>query len=299
MQTFFYFILTVAALINLSFAADLPSDPAAIRAEMIRIRRSTNWNDSKSVSEANEQIQKLTKQLEKLRLNQEAAKAGAPPAGPAAGEPEEMPVLNRATLLEKVQESAEKGKGSGIDLAEDVREQIAQVYEEDRSVKIKNPSVFQEVNFLVVDFSHPQASMIVSQMENYKSIEILVLRGTGQGRPVDLESVLTKASQFPLKELYIINFSKSLSRLPEATGSFTEIKTLGLFNNSLTELPLFMDRFKTLTALYIDGNPISSILSTVKDLKGLKEIGIARTGISPAELAQIKKAFPDCKVLTK
>lgn len=299
MQTFFYFIFTTVALINLSFAADLPSDPAAIRAEMIRIRRSTNWNDSKSVSEANEQIQKLTKQLEKLRLNQEAAKAGATPAGPAAGEPEETPVLNRATVLEKVQKSAEKGKGSGIDLAEDIREQIAQVYEEDRSVKIKNPSVFQEVTFLVVDFSHPQSSMIVSQMENYKSIETLVLRGTGQGLSVDLESVLTKAKHFPLKELYIINFYKTLSRLPEATGSFTEIKTLGLFNNSLTELPLFMGRFKTLTALYIDGNPISSILSTVKDLKGLKEIGIARTGISPAELAQIKKAFPDCKVLTQ
>jgi Leucine-rich repeat (LRR) protein len=300
MRRLIYSILAALALTPLSFAADLPADPTAIRAEMIRIRQGTDWNDSRKVREANEQIQKLTRQLEKLRLNQEAAKATDPSASPAVNEEtERAPVLDQATVLEHVQKSAEAGRGSGIDLAEGVREQIEQQYEDDRSVEIKNPSVFQEVTFLVVDFSHPQASMIVSQMENYKSIEILVLKGTEQDQSFDLGLVLSRAMHFPLRELYIINFQKSLSRLPESISRFTELETVGLFNNDLTELPLFVSRFKTLTTLYVDGNPLSTLYPTVKELKGLKELGIARTHVGPAELAQIKQDFPDCKVLTQ
>ncbi|MFH2091728.1 MAG: hypothetical protein ABIJ31_05125 [Pseudomonadota bacterium] len=282
-----------------TLAEDLPSDPGTIRSEMMKIRRNTDWNNSKSVKEANEKIQTLTRQLEKIRLNQKAVKAGgiARPSSEAVDDP----AINRATVLEHVQASAEKGKGAGIDLAKDLREQIVKTYEEDRTPVIKNPSLIQDLTILMIDFSLPQASLMIDQLENFKSIQILILMGAGGQETllVELSTIFNKARHLPLTELYVINFQKKLSSLPDSVGLFPGLTTLALFNNHLTALPGSMDRLLSLTQLYVDANPISSILPVLKNLKSLKELSIAKTRISATEITQIIKDFPDCKVVTQ
>lgn len=279
------------------FAAEPPTDPAAIRAEMMKIRRSTNWNDPTAVKKANERVRQLTAQLEANRLKQEAVKAGA--TAEQAAEAVESAALNRAAVLEKVEKSATKGRGSGIDLAEDVRQQIVDEYEEDRNPLVKNRVLFDELRVLVIDFSLPRAQERAEQLDRFKAIDTLILKGAGPGVPVNLEAILGKARHLPLTTLYIFNFQAALPAVPEAVGAFSGLTTLGLFNNNLSLLPASLGGLKELRILYLDGNPIATLKQTIAELRGLGELGIARTRISAAETTEIAKMLPQCKVLTQ
>lgn len=278
-------------------AAEPPTDPATIRAEMIKIRRATNWNDPTAVHKANERIRQLTAQLEANRLQQEAVKAGA--TTEQAAEAVESAVLNRATVLEKVEKSAAKGRGSGIDLAEEVRQHIVDEYEEDRNPLVKNPVLFDELRVLVIDFSLPRAQERAEQLDRFKAIDTLILMGAGAGVPVDLDAILGKARHLPLTALYIFNFQAALPAVPETIAAFPHLNTLGLFNNQLTTLPASLAGLKELRILSLDGNPIATLKPAIAGLRGLEELGIARTRISPAETAEIAKMLPQCKVLTQ
>jgi hypothetical protein len=278
-------------------ATETPTDPAAIRAEMIKIRRATNWNDPTAVEKANERIRQLTAQLEANRLKQEAAKAGA--SAEQAAEAVESSVLNRATVQEKVEKSAAKSRGGGIDLAEDVRLQIVEEYEEDRNPLVKNPVLFDELRVLVIDFSLPRAQERAEQLDRFKAIDTLILKGAGPGAPVNLEAILGKARHLPLTALYIFNFQAALSAMPETIAAFPHLNTLGLFNNNLQMLPASLGGLKELRILYLDGNPIATLKPTIAGLRSLGELGIARTRISPAETAEIATMLPQCKVLTQ
>lgn len=297
MRALLLLVLTFLLVAAPGRAAEPPTDPATIRAEMIKIRRATNWNDPTAVEKANERIRQLTAQLEANRLQQEAVKAGA--TTEQAAEAVESAVLNRATVLEKVEKSAAKGRGSGIDLAEEVRQHIVDEYEEDRNPLVKNPVLFDELRVLVVDFSLPRAQERAEQLDRFKAIDTLILMGAGAGVPVDLDAILGKARHLPLTALYIFNFQAALPAVPETIAAFPHLNTLGLFNNQLSTLPASLAGLKELRILSLDGNPIATLKPAIAGLRGLEELGIARTRISPAETAEIAKMLPQCKVLTQ
>ncbi|WP_319586439.1 hypothetical protein [uncultured Desulfobulbus sp.] len=297
LHTGLWLLLLMALLTGWAYSADPPVDPATIRAEMMKIRRSTNWNDPKAVKEANERVRQLTAQLESMRLKQEAVKAGA--TEKTASEAVEESALNRATGLEHVEQSAAKGRGTGIDLSEEVRDKIVQEYEEDRNPTIKNPAVLEELTLLIIDFSLPQTPQLIDQIDQFKAVRTLILKGTEASQPVDLEIIFEKARKLPLRELHIINFRRGLTNIPESLATFSGLTKLSLFNNNFNHLPAALGQLNNLTILYLDANPFASILPAIGGLQGLKELGIAKTGISAAEVAAIKKTLPDCQVVSQ
>lgn len=46
----------------------------------------------------------------------------------------------------------------------------------------------------------------IDQMDKYKSIKTLIITGGQFGSAVNLDDLLNKAKNYPLEELYIINF---------------------------------------------------------------------------------------------
>ena len=66
--------------------------------------------------------------------------------------------------------------------------------------------------------------------------------------------------------------------------------------NNIKSVPNDISKFSKLETLMIDMNPIQSIDSQVSTLSNLKELGIAKTQISPSEVDAIKKSKPNLKI---
>ena len=125
---------------------------------------------------------------------------------------------------------------------------------------------------------------------------ILITLGNGVVANVNLGQILKNAENYALEDLYIINFGPSLTSIPPAVGSFSNLKILAIYNNGLTALPVPVSKLTSLTSLQIQGNPISSLLPTVSALKNLKELGVQKTKLTEAERIQIQKILPECKI---
>lgn len=272
----------------------LPTDPLAIRNELRDLRKKSANNDKR----VRARIDALMLQLQKLQAQRDAAESQA--RGEARpDDDDDKSVITREAMWGKVQEAAAKGKGTKLDLAEPVRQEVARIYEEDRDTSIKNPSAYQVQSFLLIDFSRPEASLQVDLLDKFSAVETLVLTGGESGAPVDLELVLKKAAKLPLVDLYIINFRGYVSALPTIVAGFRSLETLALFNNNILRLPQSLAGLKQLSRLYLDMNPIKTVLPQVSELPGLIELGIAKTGISGPEQAELVKVLPDCKVLVQ
>lgn len=295
--TLFVFLLALFVVAAPGRAAEPPTDPAAIRAEMIKIRRSTNWNDPKAVQEANERIRQLTAQLETNRLKQEAAKAGA--TTEQAAEAAQSSVVNRATVLEKVERSIKENRGGSLELNTEFRRQIVKEYEEERDPKITGSAYLQEATTLVINVETQEGQVALKQLDQFRSVRRLIISGGRVGAPIDLEEVLNRAHHLPLEELHIYNFRGFVSAIPERIGQFQGLTKLAVFNNNLRSLPAAIGNLGSLTTLLVDANPIVSVLPSVQRLTGLKMLGIVRTKVSDDETARIRATLPQCKVTTQ
>lgn len=274
-------------------AAPLPTDPAAIRKELRALRKSVTTDPK-----AGARIDQLMKQLQKLQGERDAAESQAKGEQKPA-DADGTAVMTREKMYESVQKTADKGKGAELDLAETIREQVIQEYDEDRDKTIKNPLYYQEQTMLVIDLSRKEAAALIDVMDKFTSITTLVLTGGANGAPVDLPRILNKAKKYPLTELYIINFHGFLSSIPETISQFSGLTRLSLFGNNLKQLPAVVGKMKQLKILQVDINPITTLLPTVKGLVFLDEVGIGKTDISETEQAQLAKLLPNCKVTTK
>jgi hypothetical protein len=272
----------------------LPTDPLAIRNELRELRKKAADNDAK----VRARIDLLMKQLQKLQserdANESKARGEARPVE-AGGEA----AATREKMYEQINNSADKGKGAELDLAGPVREKIINEYKDDRDPSIKNPLYYQIQTVLVIDLSSKEAPALIKVMDKFIGIKTLILTGGEHGALVDLNSILNKASKFPLTELHIFNFHGFLTSVPESVGVFTGLTKLSLFNNNITTLPAAVEKMKQLQVLHVDINPITTILPTVKGLFGLSEIGVGKTKISSAEQAQLAKLLPNCRIAVK
>lgn len=268
---------------------------ASIRQQMAKIRQSTNWEDPVAAKKANDAIRDLSKKL--MMTGNPGANM---PPGLSKPEVEEMHqegVEDKMKLWDQMMTIAREG--GAWDLAKPLREEIVQEYKDDESLKVLSPEFLEEMTFLCIDMSMPGIQELIDQMEKYKSIKTLLITGGKHGAKVDLEMLISKASKYPLDQLYIINFRNFVTRIPASISNFQDLTSLTLYNNKITQLPANISSLISLKKLYVDMNPIAILTPAINTLKNLEFIGIAKTQIAEDEIAQIKQHLPNCKILLK
>ncbi len=294
-------------------AAQNTQSPDQIRQRMAEIRRTTNWDDPAAAKKANEQIRDLAKQL-MAGVNMQGG-PGAP-AGSGAGsgsgtgnqpgqessdDAEDMAEISQAMAQQKINifsqiwKAAAGGEGADILLAEPLREEIVEEYRKD-DAKEPIPWVAEEMKVLVIDVSMKGIQAIIDIMPLYKSIRTLVVTNSQSPVPVDLPEILKNAAEYPLDELYIVNLGIYVTKLPQEVSQFKNLKTLGIFNNSLTSLPEIIEYLPGLEKLYADNNPLKTIFPVINTLSNLIELGLLNTEVPDSEITMIENMYPACKV---
>ena len=293
MKFFTLFILLIVFACN----ALAQQDAAAIKKKMAQIRSSTNWEDATAAKKANDEIKVLSKQLMMTGNPQ-----GVQPKNQSKDEAEQAKkdaVDDKMNNWGQVMKSASGGKSADVFLAEPVREQIKEEYRQEELNRIKGKVVLEEMTFLCIDMSSPTVQLVIDQMENYKSIQTLVITGGKNGSAVDLETLIAKAKNYPLQNLYIINFKSSVTKVPKAISNFHDLTFLALYNNRILKLPPELSSLVALKKLYVDMNPVTNLTPTINTLNNLDTLGIAKTQVTEAELNKIKQQLPKCKILLK
>jgi Leucine-rich repeat (LRR) protein len=271
-----------------------------LRQQMAQIRKTTDWNDPVKAKAANEKIQALSKQL--ILVGNKANTQSIRGTGNDPGSTESLKIFEdnveyRMKLWKQMMKIVDAGKGSAMDLAVPLREEIVQEYLDDETPRIKNPEFSQELNVLVINMSLKGIQVIIDQMPNFKSVKTLVIKCEGTGVPVDLSEIFGKASGYHLEELYIINFGNFVTSVPSLVGNFKDLATLALFNNDIRELPESVSSLSSLRTLYVDQNPISLLLPVIGTCKNLQLLGVVKTHVTPTECTAISKVLPQCKIL--
>lgn len=280
------------------------TEAAQIKQQMSAIRKSTNWDDPAAAKEANAKIEALSAKLtQALRQNnsaqQPAQKGGTKISSDEAAKNElQKEMDDYSTMLSKqMMKIAREGDEGKMDLAQPLREQIAEEYKEDENPTVKNQEYLNEMTFLYIDMSSPNVQRVIDQMENYKSIKILVITGGKNGAAVNLETLIAKAAHYPLQQLYIINFKGFVTRVPKAISNFRNLNFLALYNNKISQLPAEINSIIQLKSLYIEMNPVVTLLPAINTLNKLDTLGIAKTQIGDDEITRIKQQLPNCKII--
>lgn len=288
----------VVLIILLCFSNSLNAQnqsPEALKQQMAKIRQSTNWDDPDAAKKANDEIRELSKKL--MMTGKTNANLPQGLSKPEAEEMHQEGVDDKMKLWKQMMTIAREG--GAWDLAKPLREEIVQEYKDDESLKVLSPEFLEEMTFLCIDMSMPGVQEVIDQMENYKSIKTLLITGGKHGANVDLELLISKASNYPLEQLYIINFRNFVIRIPESVSKFQDLTNLTLYNNKINQLPANVSSLISLKSLYVDMNPIATLTPVINTLKNLESIGIAETQISEEEIARIKQQLPNCKILLK
>lgn len=281
--------------------------PEQIRQEMARIRQTTNWDDPAAAAKANEQIKVLAKKLMAGNPMHAAAAAQQQQQGgeTSSNVAQKMSELNQEMIDQKMDiwaqiwKSAAGGEGADILLADPLREEIVQEFKDEESPENINPEVLNKMTYLYLDMSSPAARPTIDVMQNFKSINTLIITGGLHGAPVDLTEILNKAADYPLTTLYIMNFRQFVSQIPKEINNFNKIQTLALFNNSLQQIPEMSGFASNVDSLFIDLNPLTTLFPAVQKLYNLKLLSIRQTNIADAEIKQVQQILPNCKISVK
>ena len=266
-----------------------------LKKEMAEIRRNTNWSNETEANKSQAKIEELSKQLMMIRKVEQQQAAGT--TVDSAKLQEEVDY--KMKLWSQMVKIADQGEGAEWDLAKPLREEIVEAYNEDQSPKNINQEVLNSVTFLRLDMSLPTVQRTIDVMQNFRAIKTLIITGGENGAPVDLETILSKAADYPLKTLYIINFRQFVSSIPQQINHFNQLQTIALFNNNLDQLPDVSGFATSLDSLFIDINPITTLFPQINSLINLKKLGIAKTSVSEAEIEQIQRLLPECKILVQ
>lgn len=295
-------LLCVLLLVCLpSPAQNQGNDAAAIRKRMAAIRLSTNWDDPAAAKKANDTIKVLAAKLTQA-IRQGNSNAGTGQKIPGGITAEEASQVQKNIddynnkLTDKIISSASASAGGKLDFAQPLREEIVEEYKEDGNRAIKCPDWFQQIPYLLINVSMPGVQAVIDQMELFRGIRILVVTCEKPGTPVNLQEILKKAANYPLEELYVMNFGPAVTSIPSEVNGFKQLKTLAWVNNKLNTLPAFVGGMGSLNSIQVDMNPVATVINQVRNLKSLKQIGLAKTGVSASEVNQLKQLLPDCQI---
>lgn len=266
-----------------------------LKKEMAQIRQNTDWGNETEAKKSQAKIEELSKQLMIIRKAEQQQQAGIAVDSAKLNEEAEY----KMGLWRQMMAAVDQGESGDILLAKPLREKIVEAYKNDESPKVKNPLYFEEQTFLCIDMSVPTIQRIIEQMENFKSIKALMITCSKEPTPVDLNDLISRAKNYPLEQLHIINFKQFVNNIPDEIGQFNELKVLTLFNNNIDQLPASMAQLGNLKKLYVDINPVTSLMPAINSLNKLDTLGIAKTQISVSEIEQIKALLPNCNILVK
>ena len=227
---FVFSLLIVAGL----FAQNAADTPEELKKKISAIRKNTNWENPEEAKRTNDSIKILSKKLSKIYQQQNA---------PADETEEEKTTREenldyKEKLLGQIFESISNGEGADILLGEPVRKEIAAIYKEQEEQK-KNPAYYEEMNFLCLDMSSPEVQKIIDVMQNFRSIKTMIITGGKFSKPADLTAIFSKAANYPLEQLYIINFKQQLKTVPSEVLNYKNLSYLSLVNNSIAKIPSF------------------------------------------------------------
>lgn len=261
--------------------------------KMTEIRRNTNWEDANAARRANEEIRRLSRELQllKQRVNTQ--------------NPSKTDEINRqnveanAKTFGQILDAFEKGEQADILLGEPVREEIIEEYKDDDSPIIKSNDYLNQTTLLVIDMSLKTVQRTIDQMEKFTSIKTLVIYCSGSPSPVNLRELLKKAKDYPLEELYIMNFQNFVNSLPGEVGNFRNLNLLSLIRNKIRALPPEVNSLTSLKELYVDTNPVSAMAAVIGRLKNLETLGAVMTNLNETEINKIKQLLPKCKIITR
>ena len=285
-------LLLAIGLVAVLRADDQPlSDPVQIRKEMARIRRSTNWDDPVERELANLKIQELAAKL--LKAQKKPAPSDPGSASTTASEDDDDP---RMKILKSGLDSIKASNGTEILLATEIRKDIVEAFRDDESPTVGTSQYAEELEVLVINLSLPSAPALIREMDQFKSIRTLIVTCNSTGTPVDLEDIMGKARSYPLQRLYITNFHEHVSAVPDLS-QFRELTVLALYGNHFQTVPPSISALPHLQSLFLDANPLASVIEAVKVLPELVELGISKTGVSAEEREQIHRLLPRCKIL--
>jgi hypothetical protein len=286
-----YFLLIWVLLFAVSaFSQDM--DATQIKKRMGEIRKTTNWDDPVAAKKANEEIKELSKKLMLAGKNQTPTNQ----TDSLKLEQEKENIDYKLKLLGQIHESVRQGENADILLGKPIREEIIEEFKEDEKIKF-GPIVTDELEVLVIDMSVYGVQILIDNMDLFKSIKTLFITGGENSVPTNLSIILKKAEHYPLKDLYIVNFKNHVTSLPAEISTFNYLDTLGIFGNKFSFLPSSIEKIKTLKVLYVDNNPIKTMLPGIIQLKNLEKLGLVNTSISESEILKIKNLLPNCKVL--
>lgn len=288
-----YFMIALVLLLSLEgLSQSKPRSPEQIRNEMTEIRENTDWTDEVASARAQARIEELSKEL--MMAGKARQQQGQGIQADSARLEEEAEY--KMSLWKQMLAAADQGEQGDVLLGKPIREEIVEAYKDDESPIIKNPKIYDEITLLCIDMSLPTVQRTIDQMEKFRSVQTLIITGGGKGSPVNLEDILYRARDYPLKYLYIINFRQYVTRLPSGIGNFTDLKLLAVFNNQLVTLPPETGYLANLQTLYVDLNPINTLFATIRNLSSLENLGIGKTGIPESEIDQIKALNPNCNI---
>jgi len=296
--------LLIFFLISLVLVAQNTNTEATqIKQEMAAIRRSTNWSDPAAAKEANAKLEalgaKLTQALRRNNAAQQPAQGNTETSSDAKTEMEMQQEMDDYSnkLWSQMMKIVREGDEGKMDLAEPLRQEIAEDYREAEDPTVKNQEYLNEMTLLYIDMSLPTVQLVIDQMENYKAIQTLVITGGKNGAEVNLENLMDKAAHYPLQQLYIINFKEFVTKVPTGISHFSNLTYLALYNNKISQLCPEVSSITQLKSLYIDMNPVVALLPVIGTLNNLDTLGIAKTQITNDEINRIKQQLPNCKII--
>jgi len=302
LQILFLFLMICISVV----AQNTGNDAASIRAQMSDIRKKTNWSDAEAAKAANVKIQELAAKLtQAIRQSnppkQQAQQNGnqTPADAKTANDLQQKMDDYNNKLWKHMMVSVAGGKNADILLAKPIREKIKEEYKKDDDKTQNSPDFLKSMPFLLINMAMPGVQAVIDQMPNFKGIKILVITSGGKPAGANLSGILKNAKDYPLESLYITNFGQFLIKIPAEVFKFNKLSVLGIYNNKITSLSPEIGELMQLKELYIDINPINSLLPWIPKLTGLTKLGIAKTGISTAEISALAKQIPNCQILEK
>jgi hypothetical protein len=293
MKTIFISFLLCFLIGNL--LAQNTDNAAAIRQQMAQIRKSTNWDDPTAAKKANAQIQELSKKM--MMTGPDPANLPPNLTEEQKEEAKKESADDKMKMWGQIIKGDEQGENADILLAEPVREEIKEEYKKDDEPVTSSPMFQELMTMLFIDMSQPTVQTLIGQMENFKSIKTLIITGGKYGAPVNLEMLVSKAKNYPLVELYIINFRQFVSAIPKTVSSFKNLELLALYNNSITQLPPEISELVSLKKLYVDLNPLTTLVPEIGLLNKLDTLGAVQTSLPESEILRISESLPNCKIL--
>lgn len=301
-----YLLIVVMLLVWSVSQSQTTQTPEQIRAQMAKIRQTTNWDDPVAAKKANEEIKELARQLMAANNSQAYTQNNSgQEEGTENKDAQKLNELNQEMIDQKMDvyaqiwKAAAGGKGADILLAEPLREEIVEEYKADDDKTVKNAAFLEQMTTLVIDLSMPGVQAVIDQMPNFLGIKVLVITAGEHPVPVNISTILKNASGYPLETLYIINFGVFVRDIPPEINGFKRLSVLGLFNNNISALPADLNKLKTVKELYIDVNPLSTVFPCAGSFSSIEKLGIAKTNIPDSEIATLENKFPGCQILTE